>query len=128
MPSSSDQDGLEAAAIYFKVFDVDGNGYIGENELELVLNCLLHDGTGPLLVNTDCDVNTPNIAEVFRTIDTNHDGQIDFEEFRVFYNTVLLTSTTSYEDTARDDFSVQETGGFLATQGGYSMPGTFSFL
>lgn len=125
-PSSTEEEELEAAALYFKVFDVDDNGFIGENELELVVNCLLHDGAGPLLVNTDGDVNAPNIHEMFEAIDTNKDGRIDFEEFKAFYNTVLLTSTTSFQESA--DLAPQETGGFFSGIGGFSMPGTFSFF
>jgi hypothetical protein len=125
-PSGSEEEEMEAAALYFKVFDVDDNGYIGENELELVVNCLLHDGAGPLLINTDGDVNTPNIQEMFHAIDTNNDGMIDFEEFKAFYNTVLLTSTISYQDAV--DLTPQETGGFFSGNGGFSMPGTFSFF
>lgn len=92
-PADSEIEELEAAKLYFSVFDVDEDGYIGESELELVVGCLLHDGAGPLLVNSDHDVNAPNIEEMFNLIDTNHDGRIDFEEFREFYNAVLLPSS-----------------------------------
>jgi Ca2+-binding EF-hand superfamily protein len=35
---SSEEEEMEAAALFFfKVFDVDGDGHIGENELELAL-------------------------------------------------------------------------------------------
>jgi Ca2+-binding EF-hand superfamily protein len=92
-PSDNETDELEAAKLYFSVFDVDEDGFIGESELELVVGCLLHDGAGPLLVTSDHDVNAPNIEEMFQLIDTNHDGRIDFEEFREFYNAVLLPSS-----------------------------------
>jgi serine/threonine protein kinase len=92
-PSDTETDELEAAKLYFSVFDVDEDGFIGENELELVVGCLLHDGAGPLLVTSDQEVNTVNIEEMFQIIDTNHDGRIDFEEFREFYNAVLLPSS-----------------------------------
>jgi Ca2+-binding EF-hand superfamily protein len=37
-PSGSSHEEMEAVALfYFKVFDVDGDGHIGENELELAL-------------------------------------------------------------------------------------------
>jgi Ca2+-binding EF-hand superfamily protein len=108
---SSEEEEMEAAALYFKVFDVDGDGLIGENELELVLNCLLHDGAGPLLVNRDGDVNTVNIRETFFEIDTNNDGMIDFEEFKTFYNTVLLPSTVAHHQGTAALTPQQETGG-----------------
>jgi serine/threonine protein kinase len=92
-PSDNETEELEAAKLYFSVFDVDEDGFIGESELELVVGCLLHDGAGPLLVTSDHDVNAPNIEEMFQLIDTNHDGRIDFEEFREFYNAVLLPSS-----------------------------------
>jgi Ca2+-binding EF-hand superfamily protein len=36
-PSGSSEEEMEAAALFFKVFDVDGDGLIGENELGLAL-------------------------------------------------------------------------------------------
>jgi Ca2+-binding EF-hand superfamily protein len=88
----SDRDDVEAAQLYFRMFDIDEDGFIGKEELELVIGCLLHDGTG-LLVIDENDVNTLHIDEIFCTIDTNGDGQIDLTEFKVFYETVLLPSS-----------------------------------
>jgi Ca2+-binding EF-hand superfamily protein len=34
---SSEEEEMEAAALFFKMFDVDGDGQIGENELKLAL-------------------------------------------------------------------------------------------
>lgn len=88
----SDQDDLEAAQLYFRMFDIDEDGFIGKEELELVIGCLLHDGAG-LLVIDENDVNALNVDEIFSAIDTNYDGRIDLMEFRVFYETMLLPSS-----------------------------------
>jgi Ca2+-binding EF-hand superfamily protein len=109
-PSQTETDELEAAKLYFSVFDVDEDGFIGENELELVVGCLLNDGAGPLLVTSDHDVNTVNIEEMFQIIDTNHDGRIDFDEFREFYNAVLLPSSRQSSLDVTQDASEVELG------------------
>mmetsp|Transcript_647 Transcript_647/g.2055 ORF Transcript_647/g.2055 Transcript_647/m.2055 type:complete len:495 (+) Transcript_647:104-1588(+) len=56
----------------FRVFDRDGNGKISKEEIAFVL--------GDLNV---ADVATQNIAELMNTVDSNGDGEIDFQEFMV---------------------------------------------
>lgn len=94
-PSKTEHEELEAAKLYFKVFDVDEDGSISKEELELVMRCLLHDGAGPLLVTSDCDVTVLNIEALFEHINWKQNGSIDFEEFERFYNAVLLPSRIS---------------------------------
>ncbi|MED6123476.1 hypothetical protein PIB30_049487 [Stylosanthes scabra] len=66
----------------FKVFDLDGDGFITSKELECVLKRLgLWDERG----GKDC-------GTMIRFYDTNSDGQLDFEEFK---NMMLLTITTA---------------------------------
>jgi hypothetical protein len=60
----------------------------------MVLNCLLHDGAGPLFNDA---VNDRNIDEVFREIDTDGNGLIDFNEFKKFYDSILQSSTVSVD-------------------------------
>ena len=55
----------------FKVFDVDGNGYITAAELKRVMT-----GIGEAL--TDAEV-----GEMLRAADTNNDGKINYEGTRV---------------------------------------------
>lgn len=54
----------------FRVFDLDGNGYIDKNELRHVMKRL-----GENLSEDD-------VKEMFREADLNNDGKIDFNEFR----------------------------------------------
>ncbi|KAL4301148.1 hypothetical protein HN51_052561 [Arachis hypogaea] len=66
----------------FKVFDLDGDGFITSNELQCVLKRLgLWDERG----GKDC-------GSMIRFYDTNSDGQLDFEEFK---NMMFLTITTA---------------------------------
>jgi len=63
----------------FKVFDLDGDGFITSQELECVLKRLgfLDESSG-----RDC-------RSMIRFYDTNLDGRLDFQEFK---NMMLLTS------------------------------------
>lgn len=54
----------------FRVFDLDGNGYIDKNELRQVMTRL-----GETLSEDD-------VKEMFREADLNNDGKIDINEFR----------------------------------------------
>ncbi|MED6179587.1 hypothetical protein PIB30_002412 [Stylosanthes scabra] len=65
----------------FKVFDLNGDGFISSQELECVLKRLglLEEQSG----NKDCR------AMIF-SYDTNLDGQLDFEEFK---NMMMLTTS-----------------------------------
>jgi hypothetical protein len=74
---------------------MDEDGYIGKEELRAVVTCLLHDGSGPLITEGDAVRAVPNIEELFDVIDNNpKDGRIDLEEFKIFYDTILLPSTS----------------------------------
>ena len=64
----------------FKVFDLDGDGFITSQELECVLKRL---GLWDERSGKDC-------GSMIRFYDTNLDGQLDFEEFK---NMMLITTT-----------------------------------
>merc|ERR1711988_281804 len=60
----------------FRVFDIDGDGKITKDELKQVLG-----GSDPSHnLNEVCDAG--KIEAMIKDIDTNSDGQIDFEEFK----------------------------------------------
>ena len=63
-------------------------------DIKLVVGCLLaediqnqskFDQTEPITVN--------HVEELFRAIDQEKRGKINFEEFQVFFNTVLRSTT-----------------------------------
>jgi len=62
----------------------------------MVIDSLLHDGAGPLF---DDSVSARSVDEVFREIDTDGNGLIDFSEFKKFYDTIMETSIITSEET-----------------------------
>ncbi|GAB1610829.1 neo-calmodulin-like [Argonauta hians] len=54
----------------FRVFDIDGNGYIDKRELQQVMKRLGEN------------ISDEDVKEMFREADLNNDGKIDFNEFR----------------------------------------------
>lgn len=62
----------------FRVFDLDGNGYIDKNELRHVMKRL-----GETLSDDD-------VKEMFQEADINNDGQIDLDEFRTLLGSCKL--------------------------------------
>lgn len=56
----------------FKVFDEDGDGYISAKELQVVLGKL------GLVEGNIID----NVHKMIVSVDTNHDGRVDFCEFK----------------------------------------------
>jgi len=72
--ASLDEKTLEA----FRVFDLDGNGFIDKHELKHVMKRL-----GENLSDADVDA-------MFQEADINNDGQIDFNEFRTLLGSCKL--------------------------------------
>ncbi|XP_061375512.1 calcium-binding allergen Bet v 3-like [Gastrolobium bilobum] len=67
----------------FKVFDEDGDGYISAKELQVVLGKLgLVEGN---LID--------NVHRMIVSVDTNHDGRVDFSEFKDMMRTTLVRSS-----------------------------------
>jgi len=62
----------------FRVFDLDGNGFIDKDELKLVMERL-----GEHLSEED-------VSAMFKEADLNGDGQIDFDEFRTLLGSCKL--------------------------------------
>ena len=78
---SLDQD---AASLYFRLFDVDNDGYISKSGLKLIVPCVLQENSMSLPL--------PTIEAMFDAIDRDGNGKIDLAEFKSFYNTVLLNT------------------------------------
>lgn len=67
----------------FKVFDEDGDGYISAKELQVVLGKLgLVEGN---LID--------NVQRMILSVDTNHDGRVDFHEFKDMMRTTTVSSS-----------------------------------
>jgi len=100
--------------LYFHVFDVNETGFIDLEELKLVVGSLLQEGKS---ISSDKIVDDEdeneidkerrsssgavyksapgmcNIEELFKVIDIDKSGKINFEEFQKFYDAVLTFST-----------------------------------
>ncbi|PNX73106.1 calcium-binding protein cml42-like [Trifolium pratense] len=64
----------------FKVFDENGDGYISAKELQVVLGKLgLVEGN---LID--------NVQKMIVSVDTNHDGRVDFCEFKNMMRTTIV--------------------------------------
>ncbi|XP_027339329.1 calcium-binding protein CAST [Abrus precatorius] len=67
----------------FKVFDEDGDGYISAKELQVVLGKLgLAEGN---LID--------NVQKMIGSVDTNHDGRVDFCEFKEMMRTTVVRTS-----------------------------------
>lgn len=67
----------------FKVFDEDGDGYISAKELQVVLGKLgLQEGT-----------ELDRVEKMISSVDKNHDGRVDFFEFKDMMRSVIVPSS-----------------------------------
>ncbi|KAL1545366.1 calcium-binding protein CAST-like [Salvia divinorum] len=67
----------------FKVFDEDGDGYISAKELQVVLSKLgLQEGT-----------ELDRVEMMISSVDKNHDGRVDFFEFKDMMRSVIVPSS-----------------------------------
>ncbi|KAL2484965.1 Calcium-binding protein CML42 [Abeliophyllum distichum] len=67
----------------FKVFDEDGDGYISAKELQVVLGKLgLQEG-----------MEIDRVEKMISSVDRNHDGRVDFFEFKDMMRSVMVPSS-----------------------------------
>lgn len=92
--ASEDDMITEQARLYFDMFDIRETGYIELDELKQIVGCLMIDDISQ---STDSPQSfggmTNSIEELFRAMDVKKTGIIDFDEFRLFYHTVLYQAT-----------------------------------
>ncbi|XP_019427314.1 PREDICTED: calcium-binding protein CAST-like [Lupinus angustifolius] len=67
----------------FKVFDEDGDGYISAQELQVVLRKL------ELIEGNEID----SVQNMIYCVDQNHDGRVDFFEFKDMFRTTFVTTS-----------------------------------
>eukprot|EP00602_Paraphysomonas_sp_CaronLab_P002997 CAMPEP_0185032234 /NCGR_PEP_ID=MMETSP1103-20130426/20169_1 /TAXON_ID=36769 /ORGANISM="Paraphysomonas bandaiensis, Strain Caron Lab Isolate" /LENGTH=586 /DNA_ID=CAMNT_0027568055 /DNA_START=54 /DNA_END=1814 /DNA_ORIENTATION=+ len=77
--------------MYFNIFDINETGYIDLEELKLAVGCIFLDENNPLFHGTD--KTAIDVEALFHTIDTAKNGRITFDEFKNFYDAVLIQST-----------------------------------
>ena len=66
----------------FESVDTDGSGYIEEAELKVVMSSVARDINMPQPTEQD-------VSEVLRELDSNRDGKVSQEEFKVLIRQVL---------------------------------------
>mmetsp|Transcript_13963 Transcript_13963/g.20891 ORF Transcript_13963/g.20891 Transcript_13963/m.20891 type:complete len:631 (+) Transcript_13963:150-2042(+) len=87
----SDKD--SAVRFYFNMFDIDGTGSINIHELALALSCIVADESNALYMDaSQLESTSEDVQHLFDAIDTKNTGTIDFDEFKAFYDTVLMNS------------------------------------
>lgn len=67
----------------FKVFDENGDGYISAKELQMVLGKL------GLVEGNLMD----NVHRMIGSVDTNHDGRVDFDEFKEMMRATIVPAS-----------------------------------
>jgi len=78
---------------YFNMFDIDGTGSINIHELALALSCIVADESNALYMDaSQLESTSEDVQHLFDAIDTKNTGTIDFDEFKAFYDTVLMNS------------------------------------
>jgi calmodulin len=65
----------------FKKVDTDGSGYIDQKELRALMDEASQGNFPP--------VDDKDLAEIYSSLDTNHDGKISVDEFTVLIKSVL---------------------------------------
>jgi Ca2+-binding EF-hand superfamily protein len=78
---------------YFNMFDVNGTGKISLDELQLVIGCItqLEDPTSQAAPVTSSN----DIQTLFETMDIKKTGDIDFDEFKQFYQMIMISTNTN---------------------------------
>lgn len=81
-----------AARFYFNMFDINGSGQIDLEELKLVMQCILLDDNNPRYMNT-LSHGEQDVESLFKVMDMSSDGLVDFNEFKAFYDTIMIQSS-----------------------------------
>jgi hypothetical protein len=101
-PPTSSEDEEDKARLYFEIFDLDGNGTIDHSELQMMLECLLHDYEENL---TGEEVYAEALTALRSQLGMANEDvaciEINFEQFKLFYESVLSCTHRSTTVTSR---------------------------
>jgi hypothetical protein len=101
-PPTSSEDEEDKARLYFEIFDLDGNGTIDHSELQMMLECLLHDYEESL---TGEEVYAGALTALRGQLGMANEDvactEINFEQFKLFYESVLSCTRRSTSVTSR---------------------------
>lgn len=76
----------------FDLYDIDGSGFIDVSEMERYLKSVfrlmyeMHPGFSAANGVSADDLAVATAAKAFEECDTNHDGQLSFDEFKLWYS------------------------------------------
>jgi Ca2+-binding EF-hand superfamily protein len=59
-------------------------------DMKLVVGCLMAEE-----IDGSSQITVGNVEELFHTMDQNHSGKVNYEEFKDFYDTVLKSKAPS---------------------------------
>lgn len=76
------------AKLYFDMFDVKQTGYIDIDELKLVMDFMV-----PVEDVNNKEVLNVHVEEMFQFMDRAKNGRVEFDEFKEFYNAVMVATT-----------------------------------
>ena len=77
---------------FFAMMDIDSSGYIDKEELRLGVYHLMLPTLLPQVqggVTDGACIDPASVDELFSAIDLSHNGRIEFNEFEIFYNSLL---------------------------------------
>jgi Ca2+-binding EF-hand superfamily protein len=83
----------EMIKFYFHLFDFDSSGAIKLEELKLVIRCFCSEH-----LESSHSIVPPSEEEIetmFEAMNTKHTNQINFDEFKMFYQRLINESVTS---------------------------------
>lgn len=87
---------VDDAKLYFDMFDVKQTGYIDMDELKLVMDFMVPDEDA-----NNKEALNEHVEEMFQFMDRANNGRVDFNEFKEFYNAVMVASTKMNISTSR---------------------------
>ena len=87
-----DAETLASAQLCFYLFDIRSTGEIHLQELKFILSFLLKEELRNMSKDELAE-SEKRVEELFLTINVSKSGTVDFEEFKKFYNSIMLSTS-----------------------------------